>query len=407
MNKLIIPALALLAACGPTRLQPPHPAAPDAAPRVVGYLFGPPAHAPGLIAALPANAYTHINYAFANVSPEGAMILGAPCIDVGACDSTAALPDTLGGNFRALAALKAAHPHLRVLVSVGGWGWSAHFSDAALTDSSRRAFASSGVGLFLHKWPGLFDGFDIDWEFPVGGGLPTNTVRPEDRENYTLMLAELRRQLDEETRRTGKKYTLTVALNAHAPRNNHVELDRITPLVDWINVMTYDFHDRGSPIANFNAPLRSPVGDVAPSYNVDSSLAMYLAAGVPPAKLVVGVPFYGRAYGRVAAEHDGLLQPTSGPPPADVTAGGMDYKSLIAKQLAKRGFVRHWDAVAQVPWLYNKDTGAWITYDDEQSIAAKADYARTNALGGVMIWQIAGDDDGKLATVIARRIFRH
>jgi chitinase len=334
------------------------------------------------------------------------MILGNACIDVGACDSTAlTLPDTLGGNFRALAALKAAHPHLRVLISVGGWGWSAHFSDAVLTDSSRRAFASSGVELFLHKWPGLFDGFDIDWEFPVGGGMLTNIVRPEDRANYTLMLAELRRQLDEETARTGRKYTLTVALNAHAPRSDHVELDRVTPLVDWINVMTYDFHDRGSPIANFNAPLHSPTGDVAPSYNVDSSITMFLAAGVPPEKIVVGVPFYGRAFGGVAPANDGLLQPTSGAPPADVVAGGMDYKSLVAKQLGKKGFVRRWDAVAQVPWLYNRETGAWITYDDPQSIAAKADYARAKALGGVMIWQIAGDDGGRLSTVIAKRIF--
>jgi chitinase len=403
MNKLIL-ALIPLAACGPTRLQPPHPVAIDAAPRVVGYLFAPAARAPGLIASLPANAYTHIDYAFANVSPGGAMILGNPCIDAGACDSTVALPDTLGGNFRALAALKAAHPHLRLLISVGGWGWSGRFSDAVLTDSSRRAFAGSGIELFLHKWPGLFDGFDIDWEFPVGGGMPTNVVRPEDRENYTLMLAELRRQLDEETARTGRKYTVTVALNAHAPRSGHFELDRITPLVDWINVMTNDFHDRGSPIANFNAPLHSPVGDVAPSYNVDSSIAMFVAAGVPREKIVVGVPFYGRAFGGVAAERGGLLQPTSGAPPADVT-GGMDYRSLVAKQLETKGFVRYWDAVAQVPWLYNRETGTWITYDDPQSIAAKADYVRTNALGGIMIWQIAGDDDGRLATVIARKIF--
>ncbi|MFL5560065.1 MAG: glycoside hydrolase family 18 protein, partial [Gemmatimonadaceae bacterium] len=393
------------AACGPQRLEPPHPVAIDAAPRVVGYLFAPAAHAPGLIAALPANALTHIDYAFANISPAGTMILGNPCFDVGACDSTQALPDTLGGSFRALAALKAAHPHLRLLMSIGGWAWSGRFSDVALTDSSRQAFVTSGVELFLHKWPGLFDGFDIDWEFPVSGGMPTNAARPEDRANYTLLLAELRRQLDAETQRTGRKYTLTVALNAHAPRNDHVEFDRITPLVDWINVMTYDFHDRGSPIANFNAPLHSPVGDVAPSYNVDSSITMYLAAGVPASKIVVGVPFYGRAFGGVAPEHDGLLQPTSGAAPTDVT-GGMDYKSLVAKQLEKNGFTRHWDTVAQVPWLYNPATGTWITYDDEQSIGAKAAWAHDHALGGVMIWQLAGDDDGKLATVIARHIFR-
>ena len=406
MRRLIFTALALAAsACAPRRLATPPPGAPDAPPRLVGYLYGQGARAPAVVAALPADRITHINYAFANISPAGLMVLGSPCLDAGACDSTHALPDTLGGKFAEIARLKAAHPRLRVLISVGGWTWSGRFSDVALTDSSRRAFASSGMELFIRRWPGLFDGFDIDWEFPVSGGLASNVTRPEDRANFTLLLAELRRQLDEESSRTARKYTLTVALNAHAPRNGNVEFGSVTPLLDWINVMTYDFHG-GSPIANFNAPLRSPVGDPAPSYNVDSSVAMYLAAGVPAAKLVVGVPFYGRTFGGVPPERDGLLQPANGPAPAEVTAGGMDYKAIVAKQFETKGFIRHWDAVAQVPWLYNPATGAWITYDDEQSIRAKADFVHERALGGVMIWQIAGDDDGRLTAAIAERLFR-
>ncbi len=400
---IALTALAAVA-CGPRRLAVPHPVAPDAPPRLVGYLFAPAAHAPGLIAGLPAEELTHINYAFANISPAGALVLGNPCVDVGACDSTAALPDTLGGNFAALARLKATHPQLRVLMSIGGWTWSGRFSDIALTDSTRRAFVTSAMDLVMHRWPGLFDGFDVDWEFPVAGGLPSNAARPEDRANYTLLLAELRRQLDDESVRTGRKYTLTVALNAHAPRNDRVEFDRIVPLLDWINVMAYDFHG-GSPIANFNAPLHSPAGDPAPSYNVDSSVAMYLAAGVPAEKLVIGVPFYGRAFGGVGAAHDGLLQPATAAPPADVTAGGMNYRQLVAKQLETKGFTRHWDPIAQVPWLYNPTTGAWITYDDEQSIAAKAAYVHEHALGGVMIWELSGDDNGKLTKAIGKEIY--
>jgi chitinase len=212
-------------------------------------------------------------------------------------------------------------------------------------------------------------------------------------------VAEIRRQLDAESVHTGRKYTLTIALNAHAPRNNRVELDRLVPLLDWINVMTYDFHG-GSPIANFNAPLHSPSGDPAPSYNVDSSVAMYLAAGVPPTKVVVGVPFYGRTFGGVGPARDGLLQPALAPPPADVTAGGMNYRQIVAKQFETKGFTRHWDAIAEVPWLYNPASGAWITYDDEESIAAKAKYVRDHALGGVMIWELSGDDEGKLTQAI-------
>jgi chitinase len=356
------------------------------------------------IAALDASRLTHVNYAFANVSPEGTMVLGNPCRDVGACDSSrAGLPDTLGGNFARLAALKARYPALRVLVSVGGWTWSGRFSDVALTDSSRRAFAASGVDLFLRRWPGLFDGFDVDWEYPTGGGIASNAARPEDRANFVLLLAELRRRLDEEGARTGRRLYLTVATSAHAPRGRGVAFDSVAPLVDWINVMTYDFHG-GSPIAHFNAPLRSPPGDPTPSFNVDSSVAMYLAAGVPRDKIVVGVPFYGRLFGGVAPAHDGLLQPAPGPAPADVAAGGMDYRAILAKRLEERGWRRHWEKTAQVPWLYDPATGGWITYDDRQSLLAKADYVRANALGGIMIWELGGDD-GTLLPAIHDRLF--
>ena len=155
--------------------------------RVVGYLASWGVHTKGTsIAKLPAKHLTHIFYAFAEIAPDGSVTLGNRCIDVGACGKDAPLPRVAGGNFRELRRLKARYPHLKLTISVGGWAGSARFSDAALTDSSRRKFAGSAIDLFIRRWPGLFDGVDIDWEFPVEGGLKGNVERPQDKQNFTL-----------------------------------------------------------------------------------------------------------------------------------------------------------------------------------------------------------------------------
>jgi chitinase len=297
-------ALALLAACAAPRSETP---TPRERPVLVGYLAGWGVRSKGTrIDALPAERLTHVIYAFANIDSAGRAVLGDPCLDAGLCAGAAPAREP-GGNFAALAALKARHPHLRVLVAVGGWSWSARFSDVALTDSSRRAFAASAVELFVRRWPGLLDGIDIDWEYPVGGGLPENARRPEDRRNFTLLMAELRRRLDAETARDGRRYWLTAATSAGAGIAN-LELDSLARVVDWLNVMTYDYH-AGGRVAHFNAPLHAAARDPTPRYNVDSTVAAYLRGGLPTAKLVVGVPFYGRSYGGVPATNDGLFQP--------------------------------------------------------------------------------------------------
>src|SRR2546430_13998825 len=165
--------------------------------RVVGYLASWGVRTKGAsIAQLPAKHLTHIFYAFALIAPNGSVSLGDRCIDVGACGKDAQLPPIAGGNFGELRRLKAQYPHLKLTISIGGWGGSARFSDAALTEATRRRFAESAIDLFFRRWPGLFDGVDIDWEFPVQGGLKGNVERPEDKRNFTLLLAELRRELD-------------------------------------------------------------------------------------------------------------------------------------------------------------------------------------------------------------------
>src|SRR5205807_9161672 len=144
------------------------------------------------------------------------------------------LPAVATGNFGELRQLKARYPHLRLAISIGGWGGSAGFSDAALNDASRRKFAGSAIYLFIRRWPGLFDGVDIDWEFPVEGGLKGNAERPEDKQNFTLLLAELRRELDVQSGRDNRHYELTIAASARPSEITTLEVTRIVPLLDFI-----------------------------------------------------------------------------------------------------------------------------------------------------------------------------
>lgn len=367
--------------------------------RVVGYLASWGVRSKGTsIAKLPARHLTHIFYAFADIAKDGSVTLGNSCTDVGACGKGAALPRIAAGNFGELRKLKARYPHLKLAISVGGWGGSARFSDAALTESARKRFATSALDLFIRRWPGLFDGVDIDWEFPVQGGLKGNVERPEDKQNFTLMLAELRRELDEQGKKDKRHYELTIAASARPSEIANIEIARIVPLLDFINVMTYDYHTGGS-IAHFNAPLYPAANDPTPELTVDASMRAFEAGGVPPDKLLVGVPFFAKAYGGVANVNAGLLQPSTSAP-KDWRDSDGDWRRLSVTRLTNGRYTRHWEPSAKVPWLYNASTGTWISYDDPESVRAKADYVRGHGLGGLVIWELGGDD-GRLIRAIA------
>ncbi|GAC1453277.1 MAG: hypothetical protein PVSMB1_01660 [Gemmatimonadaceae bacterium] len=366
--------------------------------RVVGYLASWGVRTKGAsIATLPARQLTHIFYAFALIASDGSVTLGDRCADVGACGRGSALPARPLGNFGQLHLLKARNPHLKLAISVGGWGGSKRFSDVALTDTARRKFSESTIDLFIRRWPGLFDGIDIDWEFPVEGGLKGNVERPADKENFTLLLAELRRELDEQGKRDNRHYELTIAASARPSEIANLELGRIVALLDFINVMTYDYHTGGS-IAHFNAPLFAAANDPTPDLNVDASMRAFKSAGVPSEKLLVGIPFFVRAYGNVPNVNAGLFQPSIGAPRDWRPADG-DWQRLARTRLVDPRYERHWEPSARVPWLYDPGSGTWITYDDPESVREKMDYVREHHLGGAVIWEL-GADDGRLMHAI-------
>jgi chitinase len=394
---LLVTSVLALAAC--SRATSPAPAVPQRAPVIAGYVAGWNARRGVRIEDLPAAKHlTHVIYAFGQVGADGRAALGSTCLDAGLCDDSASVRGRPGGNFAALAELKRRHPHLKVVVSIGGWTWSGRFSDIALTDSSRRLFVGSAIDVFIRRFPGVFDGLDIDWEYPVGGGMPQNAARPEDRRNFTLLMNELRRQLDEHGARDGRHYELAAATSAGERGIANLEVDSLAKVVDFLNVMTYDYYG-GATVAGFNAPLYGATNDPAPKRNVDSTVAMYLRAGLPPSKLVVGVPFYARTYANVPPVNDGLFQAHSGTPPREWTGANVDVSHLTRAKLDSAGFRVLTEPKAQAPFAYNPATGVWITFDDAESLKRKADYVRARGLRGMMIWE-AGSDDGRMTKVI-------
>src|SRR5450759_1138124 len=240
LNRLPFVALVVCFACTCAKPVSRSPASVHLT-RVVGYLASWGVRSKGTrIAHLPAKDLTHIFYAFAKIGNDGRVVLMDPCVDTGACGS----PPTVGsgGNFAELARLKQRNPHLKLAISIGGWTDSGKFSDAALTDASRRLFTESAIDLFIRQRPGLFDGIDIDWEFPVAGGIEVNVVRPAYKDNFSLLLGELRRRLDAQGAIDHRHYELTIAASARPQEIANVEIARVEPLLDFINVMSYDYH---------------------------------------------------------------------------------------------------------------------------------------------------------------------
>ncbi|ADO73992.1 Chitinase [Stigmatella aurantiaca DW4/3-1] len=352
---------------------------------------------------------THVNYAFGRVVNGRCDIsAGNPEADYTwshtaamSVDGVADAGQPLRGNFNQLKKLKAKYPHLKVLISLGGAEWSTGFSDAVSTAEKRRIFVQSCVDLYIRgNLPGgaglaagLFDGIDVDWEFPAvnWGGQPG---RPEDTVNFTEMLAEFRRQLD--AVRPG--LLLTMASGSSEEVFSKIQLNVIPTYLDFITVMTYDMHGGWDPATNFHAALYNQASNPAKARRDSTHEAIqgHLAAGVPPGKLVLGIPFYGRGWQgtQAGALGDGLYQSTAGPARGnwDVTGNSGMFDYYYIKNVLEPLGVKRRHPEAQVPYLYNSATGLWVSYDDPVSVGVKGQYINTQQLAGAMFWDLSSDD---------------
>ncbi len=324
------------------------------------------------LADIPADKLTHVNYAFGKIGPDNRLIFNRSIaldrVYPGDCSES----NCPHGLFHQITLLKQKHPRLKFILSVGGWTDSGPFYEMAATDDGRRAFARS-CAEFLTAYP-QFDGIDIDWEHPVAGGLQPG--QPRDAHNYVLLLSALRNAI-------GASKFLTVAVGAGQRAIEPLEYAEMAPLLDWVNVMTYDFHSGGA-IAGFNSALYNHDDPSGPKRNTHDAVQAILAKGVPRSKLVVGVPFYGRGWRGI--ESASAWNTGTG----SLQIGG--YRAIAANQLQSSAFVRRWDDVAKVPWLYNGEGKEWITYEDAQSMRLKGAYVVEQGLAGAMFWELSNDD---------------
>ncbi|MFI9236696.1 glycosyl hydrolase family 18 protein [Streptomyces sp. NPDC053079] len=389
---------------------------------------------------------THINYSFSNIDPTNLTCLngvtkattpnpqdpsqgdgaGDAWADYekgfGAGESVDGVGDTwdqkLAGNFNQLKKLKAKYPRLKVNISIGGWTYSKYFSDVARTDASRQKFVKSCIDMYIKgNLPttggrggagvaaGIFDGFDIDWEWPGAEGHAGNHVSKDDKANNTLLFAEFRKQLDALGATTGKKYLLTAFTPADPAKIDagwDITTKDGTPSVldymDFANVQGYDFHGSGSDNSwepnrtghqgNLYADAKDPYET---KFSVERTVQTYLDAGVDPRKVVVGLAFYGRGWQQVAdGGARGVWQSAGGAAPGQFPeeAGTRGYDNLLA---SVPNLTVHHDETTVATYGYTGAGGQWWTFDDAWSIGKKTAWLKPKKLGGVMIWEMSGD----------------
>ncbi len=361
-----------------------------------------------------ATQLTHINYAFGNVRNNRCEVGVTQAADAGSgaggdayadytrsfggAESVSGVADRwnqpLRGNWNQLKQLKAKHPQLKVLISLGGWTWSRGFASAARPEN-RQAFVASCIDAYIKGdlpftdnaggkgvAAGIFDGIDVDWEYPAACGLTCGS--PADRENFTALMAEFRRQLD--AVRPG--LLLTVAVGAGIDKIRATDPGQYHRHLDFINVMTYDFHGAWAGRTNHHSALFDSAADPSTGdarlYNSNDAIEAYISRGVPAAKLNLGIGFYGRGWTQVPPTNNGLYQ-SGRPANGRYEAGIEDWKVLN-----KLGWPTYTDPVAKASWLYDGTT--FWSVDTPEMIATKMAYVKAQGLGGAFFWEFSGDD---------------
>ena len=397
---------------------------------------------------------THVNYAFTNIDPVNLTCLNGvtrgtsqnpqdPDQGTGAGDADADYGrpiaasqsvdghgdtgwESLRGNFNQLRKLKAKYPNLKVLMSIGGWTYSKFFSDVAATDASRRKFVTSCIDMYLKgslplyngaggpgSAAGIFDGIDLDWEWPGAEGHPGNHVRPGDKAGNTLLLAEFRRQLDALGATTGRHYLLTAFTPADPAKiaagwdiTTRDGTPSVFDYLDFANVQGYDFHGSGSDNSwepgrtGHQANWFTDTDDAYPThFSVEIALKVYADAGVNLRKLTIGIPFYGRGWQQVAdgGKH-GEWQQAGGAAPGQFAeeAGTRGYANLVA---SVPNLTVYHDEQALATYGYTGSGGQWWSFDDAWSIGRKAALVRSKGLLGAMIWEMSGDTGGLMTAL--------
>ena len=313
-----------------------------------------------------AKSMTHIIYCFGHLDSNRFKI--------------SRLRDTL--TIKKMVAMKAMNPGLKVLLSLGGWGGCRTCSDVFNTRKGRREFVQS-----VKETNEYFatDGIDLDWEYPAVLGYPGHTFRPEDKDNFTALIKQLRKKL-------GKKKVITFAAGGFSKYlDSAVNWKKVAKNVDYINLMTYDLVSGYSTKTGHHTALYSSPDQKELTDNCVQDL---VKKGVDPGKLIIGAAFYARVWENVPAENNGLFKPGS-------FKMVVDYKNFTTALSTDSGYVYLWDDAIKAPYAFNASKNLFATFDDKRSIALKTQYVLDHNLGGIMFWELGSDTytDGLLHTI--------
>lgn len=280
-----------------------------------------------------------------------------------------------------LVSLKKRHPKLKIMLSLGGWGGCAPCSEAFSTAAGRTKFARS-----VKKVNDYFqtDGIDLDWEYPTIEGHPGHLYQAQDKQNFTALIQELRQTL-------GTHELSFAAGGFQKYLDESVEWEKIMPLVDRVNIMSYDLVNGYATVTGHHTPVFSTDSK---EESTDRAVQFLLRKGIPAHKLVIGAAFYTRVWENVNDVNNGLYQ-------AGKHRSGYDFKSYETNLTTQNGWVYFWDKKAQAPYWYNKKQRLFATGDDLSSVRAKTNYALNHKLGGIMFWELTLDTfkDGMLDAI--------
>lgn len=397
---------------------------------------------------IPFDKVTHVQYAFARPEADGSINLVG---DSYGQQMFYAEKDWQGPDRgKTFAGYAAERDDTKFVLSIGGWGDSENFSDAALTQEKRERFASNCVDLVEKA---NLDGIDIDWEFPGGGGCTAddpvcdvdNAVREGDQERFTLLCREVRKQLDaaaEADPERDEPYELSAAVSPNpeivegkTAGNDGLEHDELSDILDFAQVMTFDYRGIWSETTGHHAPLKAnPDDPYADSdvWNAQSALEYWAEQGWDPGQLNMAVPFYGRSWTDVqppegdfgTGSDDGLFQkykgdgrdasgegsyPSWDPSMGTSYAGVWEWFDLGSDgrsgsnpvDLDGPGWETYFDEDAVAAWSWNDEKRLMISHETEQSMEAKMDWLRDSPYGGTMLWAISGDTyEGDLITTL-------
>ncbi len=275
---------------------------------------------------------------------------------------------------------KKKYPKLKVLVSLGGWGGCETCSDVFSSKDARIEFAISTASI-IESFNA--DGIDLDWEYPAISGYPGHSYKPEDRENFTDLLVQLRKHMK-------KNDILSFAAGASSRFfENSIEWDKVMPLVNNVNLMTYDFYGSGSNKTGHHTALSS---NEFQDSSAESSIEKLINLGVNPNQIFIGAAFYIKTFKNVLNINNGLNQSAE---------WNRSYNQINFEDV-RSNFNFYWDTLAKSPYAYDSINKIFATFDDHKSIKLKSEYALNKKLGGIMFWQLMNDkkQNGLLKTMV-------